>query len=491
MAVDFLSLLFIVALAAVCPVLADRVPNRIIPETVFLLIVGCLFGQHGFGLITVNETIGFLSELGAAFLFLLAGYEIEPDKLLGAQGKQGLATWVVTFIIAILVCGLIPQLGFGNTESVAMAIMLTTTAIGTLMPILAERKLIGTPVGDGIISYGTWGEIGPIVAIALLLSARATWQVAAVLVLLVALCGILAARGRRARRLGTPFYQFLHSKANTTSQTFMRFTMFLLIALVTGPALFGLDIVFGAFAAGFVLRIIVPEGSRSLEVKLGAMGHGFFIPLFFICSGAQVDITAVGTNPLLLAAFIVALILVRAVPILVSLSLFPETRSLSPRSRFSIAIYCTTALPLIVAASSAAVSAGAMSQEMSSTLVAAGALTVFLMPLLGQLAYNIADTYEVRADAAHAGDTRLPLSSAFALERLLRTDTPPEQIAQAVAQHLKVAKDEKRALELAKRLEAIRTAHQEEGAFGTVAGRRAWRRDKRRERTRHHADPHS
>ena len=93
----------------------------------------------------------------------------------------------------------------------------------------------------------------------------------------------------------------------------------------------GLDIVLGAFAAGFVLRYIVPEGDHELERKLEGMAYGFFIPLFFIVSGAKIDVMAVFEQPALLVAFIVLLLIVRALPIFVSLSAGEKARELLRR----------------------------------------------------------------------------------------------------------------------------------------------------------------
>lgn len=393
---DFISLLTIAALAAMCPLLANRIPRKIIPETVFLLILGAAFGPYGaIPLIQLDTTVSFLSELGCAFLFLLAGYEIDPDTLTGHQGKRGLTTWIVTFAIAAVAVIVVRGGGIGETESWALAIMLTTTAIGTLMPILTERGLLGTPIGNSVLSYGTWGELCPIIAIALLLSSRAAWQTLAILGGLALLCVFLGWRGSHEKKHYTAFYRILQSKANTTSQTFMRFTIFMLILLVTISALFGLDIVLGAFAAGFVLRYIVPEGNKTLETKLDGMGYGLFIPLFFICSGAKIDVTVVAAQPMTLVLFIVALLLIRSVPVFVAMRTDQQNRALSTRACASVAVYCATALPLLVAASNVAVNAGAMSQSLASTLVAAGAVTVFLMPLLAQLAYHAADASEV------------------------------------------------------------------------------------------------
>ena len=54
-------------------------------------------------------------------------------------------------------------------------------------------------------------------------------------------------------------------------------------------------------------------------------------------------------------------------------------------------------VPIIVAVTSVAVSAGAMGQDMASVLVAAGACTVFLMPLLAQATYRMVDARPLEA----------------------------------------------------------------------------------------------
>lgn len=149
--------------------------------------------------------------------------------------------------------------------------------------------------------------------------------------------------------------------------------------------LFQLDVVLGAFAAGFILRFVTPNGNHTLNLKLEVVGHGFLIPVFFVVSGASIDVKAVVANPALLITFIIMLLLVRAVPIFVATTLDHRVNPLDPQDKPTISLYCTTALPLIVAVTSLAVQGGTMHQTTASTLVAAGAVTVFLMPLLGGL----------------------------------------------------------------------------------------------------------
>ena len=331
---ELVSLTIIMAVAAVSPIVAQLIPGRFIPQTVLLLVTGAALGPYGLGVIEVNDAVKLLSELGMAFLFLLAGYEIDPKRLAGHQGKVGLVTWIITLGLAGLVVTLLPFFAKQGINGIATVIALTTTALGTLMPILKERNLEGTPIGDAIISYGTWGELGPILAMAILLSTRTGWQ-----------------------------------------------TM----------------LVLGAFAAGFILRYIIPDGSKSLEMKLEGVGYGFLIPVFFVVSGAAINVRAVAGRPALLVAFIVMLMLIRAVPVYVALSLDKRENPLSSHHRVTVALYCTTALPIIVAVTSLAVKVGTMQSDTASTLVAAGAITVFLMPLLGSITYQVADVHPVTA----------------------------------------------------------------------------------------------
>ena len=187
------------------------------------------------------------------------------------------------------------------------------------MPILKERGLLGTRLGDSVLSYGTWGELGPIVAMALLLSTRSTWMTISILLLFIAIAVLTALFGHQSSQKEGPIRDIFFAGRDTTSQTFVRAVLMLLIALVALSSLFNLDIVMGAFAAGFILRYIIPEGDHDLEKKLDAIGYGFFIPLFFVISGAKIDLLAVIDDPLLLAGFIAMLVLIRAVPIFLSM----------------------------------------------------------------------------------------------------------------------------------------------------------------------------
>ncbi len=388
---ELISLLCICAIAFACPVLSALIPNKLIPETVFLLLFGMLLGPNVADVIITEQAIDLLSDLGLAFLFLLAGYEIEPKQLTGKQGQHGLIVWIITFALALATVIVWP--GFLDSEllHLAIAICLTTTAYGTIVPILHERSLTGTRIGQAVVSYGAWGELCPVIAMALLLTSRSIWVTGVVLLAFAAIAICCALIPRKLQAVSGKLAGFMHKNAETNSQMTVRGVVMLLVGLVCVSAVFGLDIVLGAFAAGFALRMIIPNGDDSTERKLQGIGYGFFIPLFFVVSGAKIDPSAILDDPLMLLGFCVMLLLYRMLPIYIGLSAFKESRDMTPREKVTISLYCTTALPLIVAATTVATSAGAMDQSTASVLVAAGAATVLVMPFLASVALHTAD----------------------------------------------------------------------------------------------------
>lgn len=390
MVVDFISLAVIVVVAALCPIIASLIPNKLIPESVFLLIAGAVLGPNLLGVIQTTDVVNFLSELGLAYLFLLAGMEINPKNLVGHEGKRGIGAWGISLALGFVVVFLLPWFDPAQLDGIAVAIAMTTTAFGTLVPIMKERGLTGTPVGNSIMAYGTWGELAPIVAIALLLSTRSSWQTLLILGAFALIAVVMAFIPKKAKAAGSKIAHFVQTRSNTTYQTMVRFTMLILVLFLAISEIFHLDIVLGAFAAGFVMGAIIPEGDEELETKLNGAAYGFFIPLFFIVSGAKVNILAIGDNPVLLVVFIIALMMVRGIPVFIMLTT-DKRCELSAHNRWTVALYCTTALPLVVAITSIGTGMGFFSRDTASVLVAAGAITVFLMPFLASLTYRVAD----------------------------------------------------------------------------------------------------
>lgn len=395
------SLFWITVAAAIAPLIAGSLRRKLIPAVVLLLVAGIVIGPYVLDLANVDSEIELLRELGLGMLFLLAGYEIDRDELTGRGGRRALITWLICLALAFAVVGGLAAAGLVHSE-IAVAIALTSTALGTLLPILKDRGLVETPVGRAVLNHGAIGEIGPVIAMAVLLGARGAVLSLVVLAAFAAVAVVVALLPARILREGTDLLAVVRRGSDTTAQTTVRLVMLLLVALIAVAAVFDLDIILGAFAAGFILRRTVPDGNEQLEHKLEGLAFGLLIPIFFVTSGMAIDVSAVADEPGVLAAFLALLVVVRGLPVFVA-SRYDRIASFDTRESLQVALYSTTGLPLIVAVTGVAVSAGQMSNATASILVAAGAISVLILPMLAG--------FLVRRSPTSAGDAHEGVSS--------------------------------------------------------------------------------
>ena len=375
---ELLSLLVIALIAALTPLLVGLLKLRV-AEVVVLLAAGVVFGSHGLHWIVVDGAIELLAELGLGFLFFAAGLELEQEAIRGRSGRLAGVGWRVSAIAAMIAAWILQQIGWID-DFTGIAIALTSTALGTLLPILRDRGELRSSFGRYFMGAGALGEFGPILAISLLLGATNT--AIAVLSLLM-FAGVAFIVSRLPRQLASDRLVLVVQRGHSTSsQTALRLTILLLVGLLVIANRFGLDVVLGAFVAGVILRrYLPPEEESLLSVKVEGVAFGIFVPIFFIVSGANLDINSIIHNPLRLGLFFVLLLLVRGLPqFFLYRSAIPDPIE---RSRFALLV--ATALPIIVAVTTLEMRAGLMRPENAAALMGAGALSVLVFPLVASL----------------------------------------------------------------------------------------------------------
>ena len=365
------TLLAIALVAALAPLVVGLLPRWHVPQVVVLLLGGVVIGPHALGW-AVPTTIEPFVNLGLGFLFLLAGYELDFEALRARPGRLAIVGWGVSVALAVAVVGGLAATGFVRAFA-PVALALTTTALGILLPFLRENDLLDTRLGSQVVAAGAVGEFFPILAIAVFLGAKGEF-VGLVSLLLVALVALLLSlvprliRGRRAETV-------ILAGENATTQTTLRWTIFLLLLLLVVAARFGLDVVLGAFLAGGVLKRWAPGDPHALESKLDAVGYGFFIPIFFVAAGMGLDLPSIARSPGRLVVFFVLLLVVRGVP-----ALFVYRRALGVRERVEMTLLTATTLPLLVALSQIGLVNGTMLPENAAALVGAGMASVLVFP---------------------------------------------------------------------------------------------------------------
>ena len=379
---QFVSIFWITLVALISPVLS-RLTGKKIPDVVFLLIFGLLIGPNMLNLASSEGGIPLLKELGLGMLFLIAGFEINVSLLRSRQGYSAIATWFVCFALGMAGAAVITSFSHELNTYIAVGMALSSTALGTLLPMLKSHGAAGTPVGNAVLVHGAVGELLPIFAISLLLSSRSPGMAFVVLLAFMVVAVIVALIPHRLFAHMPGLRQIMAAEANTTGQTVLRLAMFLLATLIMCTALFDLDAVLGAFAAGLILRTLTPPAAlHMITHRLEVVGFTFMIPLFFVVSGMGIDVSAVVANPLGLLAVVVGILLCRGVPVLLAEHFFDTRSGLTTRAqKVQLALYSAAGLPIIVAVTEVATSSDLLEKSTASLLVAGGALTVLLFPL--------------------------------------------------------------------------------------------------------------
>ena len=367
------TLLLVACVAMVAPVLAALLPGPRIPQVVLLLVGGVLIGPQGLAL-GESDSVALIADVGLGFLFLMAGYELDLRLFRQQPGRLAVLAWLVSAVLAVGVTALLAWSGFVSAF-VPVALALTTTALGVLLPILRDNGMLGGRLGRNVLAAGAVGELFPIIAIAVFLGTNDEFVALASLASVAALAALLTLLPRLVRR--TRLEQVLLEGEHATAQTSVRTAIVLLLLLLVLANSFALDVILGAFLAGIVLRRWAPGDVESLEGKLDAIGYGFFVPVFFVWSGMKLDVASIAESPARLPVFFLLLLAIRGVP-----ALLVYRRALPVVERVQLMFTTAVALPLLVALSEIGLRNGTMLPENAASLVGAGALSVLIFPIV-------------------------------------------------------------------------------------------------------------
>jgi Kef-type K+ transport system membrane component KefB len=370
------DLVAVALVAALAPLIVAVLPGPRIPQVVIFLLGGVLIGPHVLGFAD-SSSIELLANIGLGFLFLLAGYELDPALLRQQPGRLAIGGWVLSAVIAVGVAGALTAGGYIK-DYVPVGLALTTTALGTLLPILRDNDMLVGQFGRYVLAAGAVGELFPILVIAIFLSRRGHFVALAS----VALVGALALALTIVPRLvKMPTVQRVVTESQeATGQITLRWSMVLLLLLLAVASRFGLDVVLGALLAGIVLRGWTQRlnlDTTSLEHKFDAVGYGIFIPIFFVSSGMSFDLRAISEDPLRLFIFFLLLLLVRGLP-----SLLVYRHVLARTQRLEMTFITATTLPLLIALAAVGQQDGIMLPATAASLIGAGVLSVLVYPLI-------------------------------------------------------------------------------------------------------------
>jgi Kef-type K+ transport system membrane component KefB len=345
------------------------------------IVAGIVLGPSVLGWIRVDLPVRVLSLVGLAFLLLLAGLEIDVRGLRGRLLRLSAAGYAVSAGLAVL-AGLGFR-GLGWTPSpLFLAVALTATSLGLVVPVLKDAGRVADPVGQTTIASASVADFTAIVLLTLLFStsgggAGMTAAFLGAFGVLVAGLALAVGRVGRSMRLG----EVLVRLQDTTAEIRVRLVVVLLVAFVALAERLGLEAILGAFLAGALVGLVDRDSATHprFRAKLEGIGYGFLIPVFFVSSGVQLDLRGLFEHPSALVrvpVFLAALLVVRGVPALLFV------RSLGRRGAAAAALLQATSLPFLVTVAQIGTATGRLSGTNAAALVCAGLLSVLIFPAL-------------------------------------------------------------------------------------------------------------
>lgn len=391
---SFIPLMVVIALAFLVPILLSRLRGLFIPIVVGELVAGMIVGKSGFGLVPEDHPIlGVLAPLGFAFLMFLSGLEIDLGSFaVGGDENSSRARQLFTsplgtgstLMILVLAASIGAGLIFWNQGLVRdpwiMALILSTTSLGVVMPVLKEQGFTGGSYGQTIIVSAMIADFSTI----LLISAYSIFYRQGLSIDLMLVLGLIAVF-LVAYRVTVTFKQFasverlFRQLSSATAQLGMRGAFVLAILFMALAQGLGIEYILGSFLAGVIVSALSSGKSSDLREKLDAIGYGFFVPIFFIMVGVGFNLPALlssGRALLLVPILIGVAYAVKLVPILIFRLQF------SWRETLGAGFLMSARLSLIIAAAAIGLELGVITEAVNSAVILVAVITCTVSPVL-------------------------------------------------------------------------------------------------------------
>ncbi len=366
--------------AVVAPLLAEIPLGFRVPVVVLEVVLGIVIGPHVLGLVHFDDFLTTMFTFGMAASLFMAGMELEWGRIRGRPIVLASAGWIVSLVLAVAIVGAMHRWVFPHLPMI-VALMLATTSLGVLLPVFRDGGQLESNFGGLFLAAGSIGEVGPIVAMSLLLSREySTWHELGLLAVFLVVVVVAAAIGMGARspRLLALLSRTMHS----STQLPVRIALLLMAGMLVMAKEFGFESIFGAFAAGLIVGLATRGADgKPMRDKIDAVLFGWFFPFFFVGTGINFDLTALTQSfrtMVVVPIFLLLFLVVRGLPVVL---LYRRDLPYTDRLPFALSS-AVASLSIVVVITEISVRRGSMGTEVAAALVGAALLSVMLFPTI-------------------------------------------------------------------------------------------------------------
>lgn len=412
---EFVSLVVVVLAAFFTPIIVNRLRITFLPIVVAEILMGIIIGHSFLNLVERDSILNILSTLGFIFLMFLSGLEIDfkafkRDKSSTKKeekakkqepGHLQLAVVVFMFIMIISIVFAYMFKWFGLIDDVLlMVIIISTISLGVVVPTLKEMNIMRTTIGQFILLVAVLADLVTMILLTAYGTLHASgntslWLIGSLVVFTIVFY-FLGGFFKKA--------QFLQKLMDGTTQIGIRAVFALILLLVALAEGVGAENILGAFLAGVVVSLLNPD--EDMVEKLDSFGYGFFIPIFFIMVGVDLNIPELIKEPALLLIIpflILAFLISKLIPV------FYIRRWFDMKTTISSAFLLTSTLSLVIASAKIAEQLGTISSEISGILILSAVITCVFVPIIFKKVFPMPDEATRQIEVSLIGKNQLTI----------------------------------------------------------------------------------
>lgn len=412
---EFLSLVIVVVAAFMTPIIVHRFNINFLPVVVAEILMGIVIGHSFLNLVERDAFLNILSTLGFIFLMFLSGLEIDfnafkkdsrprqgedkHEKDVPGHLKLALTVFAFIMMISVVLAFAFKWLGLVN-DVLLMVIIISTISLGVVVPTLKEMNIMRTTIGQFILLVAVLADLFTMILLtvygAIYGEGGSTIWLTGILVVFTVVFYVIGVLFKRM--------SFLQKLMDGTTQIGIRAVFALIILLVALAEGVGAEYILGAFLAGVVVSLLNPD--EEMVEKLDSFGYGFFIPIFFIMVGVDLNIPSLIKEPsllLIIPVLILAFIVSKLIPVLFI------KRWFDTKTTIASAFLLTSTLSLVIAAAKIAEQLKTISAETSGILILSAVITCVFVPIIFKKMFPIPNEVNRRIEVSLIGKNQLTI----------------------------------------------------------------------------------
>ena len=300
------GVLALIVLAGLAGPLLGAGRKAFVPVVIGEILAGVILGRTGLEAVDpADPTVQFLGEVGFAMLMFTVGAHVPVrDRRLRSSLRSGAGAAGAVLLLAPL--GGIAAARFAGTGDAAVyAVLLASGSAAAVLPMLEEARLTGPDVLT-VIGQVTIADVVTILAIPLVLQPDRAGNAALGSVLVAA--GAVAVYLVAHRIYRRDWMQRLRKRGKRRHWALdLRMSLLVLFTLSWIAQESGTSVLIAGFGTGLLVATL--RGPKRLFRQVRGLADGFFVPLFFVVLGAQLELGALVDHPSILRLTAALLIL--------------------------------------------------------------------------------------------------------------------------------------------------------------------------------------